>query len=94
MSQQRWLLGNSEPESSSSCEQSEQPEEPAPMHNGLRFKQSGSKSLSNSAPWHRVKLIILGTFFTFLLLLKEETLWLDERFHVLKRSFVKFGEVV
>ena len=35
MSQQRLLLGNSEPESSSSCEQSEQPEEPAPMHNGL-----------------------------------------------------------
>ena len=65
---------------SSHYEQSEQPEEPAPVHNGLRLAVwiKESKQLE-SAPWHIVKLVIFGTFVTFLLLLKQETVWLDER---------------
>ena len=63
---------------SSHYEQSEQPEEPAPVHNGLRLTVKVSEQLE-SAPLNIVKLIIFGTFVIFLLLLKQETLWLDER---------------
>ena len=78
MSQQRLLLGNSEPESSSSCEQSEQPEEPAPMHNGLRLAVwiKESEQLSSLA---YSQTDYIGHFCHVLVAFKQETVWLDKR---------------
>ena len=86
MSQQRLLLGNSEPESSSSCEQSlraaceqsEQPEEPAPMHNGLTLAVwiKESEQLSSLA---YSQTDYIGHFCHVLVAFKQETVWLDKR---------------